>query len=309
MGMTPGLARDEDVGVRAAVRRLGGLIGERGQLVGFTIVWGVLVLVPMIGVVIMSFLEVRGMRVSWSLTAAAYQSIIESGRWQVLLRSGGMALFVTLVCLAAGFPFALWLAKRARSEWLKQGVWICLTVPFFLDPSARTLVWRAVLGATGVVNTALLDMGVVNGPVSWLLFSDFAVAFGLIPSYFPNMVWPIYLAVLLIDDDLLVASRDLGAAPLQTLNTIILPLAVPGIAAGVIFTFVPVVGDNVTTTLLGGGKKEYVADSVTSLVTTMNYAGAAAFSTVILSFAAFLVGVFWMIQQGWARFGAGNAAS
>lgn len=241
------------------------------------------------------------MRVSWSLTLGAYESIIESGRWRVLLRSGGMAFLVTSVCLVGALPFALWLAKRARSEWLKQGIWICLTVPFFLDPSARTLVWRAVLGSTGIVNTFFLESGLIRDPISWLLFSDFAVAFGLIPSYFPNMVWPIYLAILLIDDDLIVASRDLGATPFQTLTTVVLPLAAPGIVAGIIFTFIPVLGDNVTTNLLGGGKKEYVADSVTSLVTTMNYAGAAAFATIVLVVTALLISSLWLVERGRAQ--------
>ncbi len=289
------------VGVRLAVQRLSALLGERTQLLSFTFVWSVLVLIPMLGVMIMSFLEVRGMRVTWTPTLAAYESIIDSGRWQVLLRSGGMALLVTIVCLAVGFPFALWLAKRARSEILKQTVWICLTVPFFLDPSARTLVWRALLGSSGAVNKILVNLGVTSEPVSWLLFSNFSVAFGLIPTYFPNMVWPIYLALILVDDDLLAASRDLGATPWQTLATVTAPLALPGVIAGIIFTFVPVLGDNVATTLLGGGKQEYVADSVTSLVTTMNYAGAAAFATIVLALTAVLVGGFWLAQKGRAR--------
>ena len=274
------------------------LAGERGQLTAFTVLWLSVTLLPMLGVALFSFMTAHGMRIEWSLSFAAYQDIIASGRWQVVVRTLAMASAVTAICLVTGFPFALWLAKRARSEWLKQFVWMCLTVPFFLDPSARTLAWRTVLGASGFINALLLRAGLVQEPVSWLLFSDFSVGFGLTAPYFPNMVWPVYLALVLIDDELILAAKDLGATPFETLRDIILPLAMPGIVAGVIFTFVPILGDNVTTSLLGGGKREYLADSVTSLVTNLNYAGAAAFSTIILGLTLVLLMLFWISRRG-----------
>mgnify|MGYP001360779660 CR=1 FL=1 len=255
----------------------------------------------MIGVMLMSFLQTRGLSVVWSLSFDAYYNIIDTGRLQVIMRTLQVAALVTIICFVVGFPFALWLAKRARSEMVKQFVWMCLTVPFFLDPSARTLVWRAVLGTTGVINSALIKLGIVSEPLTWLLFSDFSILFGMVPFYFPNMVWPIYLALILIDDDLLGASKDLGATPFQTLRTVILPLAVPGIVAGFIFTFVPVLGDNVVTRLLGGGKQEYIADSVMSLVTTMNYTGAAAFATIVLGLSLLFVGAFGLLNRSRTR--------
>ncbi len=257
-------------------------LGEWGPFVLFTVVWIAIVLVPMAGIFVFSLVKMRGVQIDWTFSLDAYADIIQSGRWEVLVRTVSMAAAVTAICALVGIPFAIWMAKARKPRWLDQLVWMALTVPFFLDPSARTLVWRAVLGNSGAINTALLKLGLVDAPLDWLLFSDFAVGFGLVGSYFPNMVWPVFLAVVLVDGDLVAAARDLGAAPTAVLRTVMLPLALPGIIAGVIFTFVPILGDNVTTNLLGGGKKEYLADSVTSLSTTMNYAGASAFSAFVL---------------------------
>ena len=214
---------------------------------------------------------------------------------------------MSLICLACGFPFALWLAKRARPARLIQIIWMSLTIPFFLDPSARTIVWRTVLGSTGLVNTVLQRLHVTHAPIEWLLFSDFSVYLGLIGPYFPNMVMLIYLSILLIDDELLQASADLGASPWATLRRIVIPLAMPGIVAGVIFTFVPVMGDSVVPNILGGGNREYLADAVMSLSTSMNYSGAAALATIIVSMAAILVPLFWLARQRAAvRVGVGG---
>ncbi|MDB5397941.1 MAG: hypothetical protein JWM91_5447 [Rhodospirillales bacterium] len=292
-----------DVSLRPAglhrwiVARKEWLISERGPVHIFAIVWAVAVLVPVIISVFFSLLRAHGLRIQWNISLHAYRDIIESGRWEVVVRTLTAAAAITAICLIVGFPFALWLAKRAKSEKLIQFVWMALTVPFFLDPSARTLVWRGVLGSTGLVNTALMKLDLIDAPMGWLLFSDFSVYLGLIGPYFPNMVMPIYLAILLIDNDLIQASADLGATPAKTLRSIIIPLAMPGIMAGIIFTFVPVMGDSIVPSILGGGKKEYLADTVMSLSTSMNYAGAAAFATIILLLTGILLGLFLLFRR------------
>jgi ABC-type spermidine/putrescine transport system permease subunit I len=288
-------------GRTAFIRALG---SERASVWLFAAIWAAAVVAPTLISVLLSFVRARGLHLQWSASLDAYRDIVESGRWLVVLRTALAASFVTLVCLAIGFPFALWLAKRARPQALVQAVRLCLTIPFFLDPSARTLVWRSVLGSQGLINSALLRLHLVQAPVEWLLFSDFAVYLGLIGPYFPNMVWPVYLAIMLIDDDLIAASADLGAGPAATLRHVILPLALPGIAAGLVFTFIPVMGDNIVPAILGGGKTEYLADSVMSLSTTMNYAGAAAFATIILVLTALLAVAFWLVRA--AAFGRGR---
>ncbi len=284
------------------------LLSERGPVHLFAVVWGLGVLVPVVISVFFSLLRAKGLHIQWTLSLHAYRDIIESGRWEVVVRTLTAAASVTVVCLIIGFPFALWLAKRAKSEKLIQFVWMCLTVPFFLDPSARTLVWRGVLGSTGLINAGLMKLHLIDAPISWLLFSDFSVYLGLVGPYFPNMVMPIYLAILLIDNDLIQASADLGATPAMTLRNIVIPLAMPGIIAGIIFTFVPVMGDSIVPNILGGGKKEYLADSVMSLSTAMNYSGAAAFATIILTLTALLLGLFLLFRNRASLTRAGASA-
>jgi ABC-type spermidine/putrescine transport system permease subunit I len=270
---------------------------ERVGVYAFAGIWCLGVLGPTLISLFLSVLGARGVHIRWIASLDAYRDILDSGRWEVVLRTIGLAAFVSLICLVCGFPFALWLAKRARSTRLIQLIWMSLTIPFFLDPTARTVVWRTVLGTTGLINTLLARLHLVGAPIEWLLFSDFSVYLGLIGPYFPNMVMPIYLSILLIDDDLLQASADLGASPWATLRRVIIPLSVPGILAGVIFTFVPVMGDSVVPNILGGGNKEYLADAVMSLSTTMNYSGAAAFATIIVGVAALLIPLFWLARR------------
>jgi ABC-type spermidine/putrescine transport system permease subunit I len=301
-----GLTRPRSAGRRRSALR--GWIGsERAPVHIFAAVWAAGVLAPISISIVFSLLRAHGLRIQWTLSLSAYQDIFESGRWDVVVRTMTAAAIVTTICLAAGFPFALWLAKRVKSQRLIRVVWMLLTVPFFLDPSARTLVWRGVLGSTGLVNMALMRLHLVDAPVEWLLFSDFSVYLGLIGPYFPNMVMPVYLSITLIDDSLIQASADLGATAAQTLRNIIVPLAMPGIVAGVIFTFVPVMGDSIVPAILGGGKKEYLADTVMSLSTTMNYSGAAAFATIILAMTGLLGGVFLLFRRRVLLAGGGAA--
>jgi ABC-type spermidine/putrescine transport system permease subunit I len=288
--------RPKSVSRRASAIR-GWLTSERAPVHAFAVVWAAGVVAPIAISIVFSLLRAHGLRIQWQLSLRAYSDIFESGRWDVVVRTMTAAAIVTAICLAAGFPFALWLAKRAKSERLIRIVWMLLTIPFFLDPSARTLVWRGVLGSTGLINIALMRLHLVDAPVEWLLFSDFSVYLGLIGPYFPNMVMPVYLSIVLIDDALIQASADLGATAAQTLRNVIIPLAMPGIIAGIIFTFVPVMGDSIVPAILGGGKKEYLADTVMSLSTAMNYAGAAAFATILMAVTALLGGLFLLFRR------------
>ena len=105
------------------------------------------------------------------------------------------------------------------------------------------------------------------------------------------MVWPIFISLSLIDDELIRASRDLGATAGETLRHIVVPLALPGIAAGFIFTAVPMLGDNIASTLLGGGQVSLIAESFDSLIRAMNYPGAAALGSVMLLFFGLIAAV------------------
>jgi ABC-type spermidine/putrescine transport system permease subunit I len=163
-------------------------------------------------------------------------------------------------------------------------------VPFFLSSAARAIVWRPVLSTTGLMNSLLIGLGIVDRPVDWLLFSEFSVQLGLIAPFFPTMLFPLFLTISMIDDEYLSASADLGATPWQTLQTVTLPIATPGIIAGVVFTMVPMLGELVVPQLLGGGKVNLLGKSVEGALQALNYGVAAAMcSFVLVVLVAFLL--------------------
>jgi ABC-type spermidine/putrescine transport system permease subunit I len=280
---------------RAPFRRRPPRLPDGGRVVvGFTVVWFLGVLVPVAGLVALSFLANRGLSFLLQPTLQAYADILQGFRLEIVLRTLRITAVVTLVELLVAFPFALWLAKGVKLRWLKLATLVLLVVPFFLSPAARTIVWRAVLGREGLINSGLIALGILDQPFDWLLFSEFSVYLGFLGPYFPSMVWPLFISLSLIDDELIKASRDLGASDLDTLRFIIVPLALPGVAAGVIFTFVPMLGDNVVSTLLGGGQVSLMAEAVNDLIRVMNYAAAAAVSTLVLVVIFLFQWFFWL---------------
>ena len=256
-----------------------------------TVLWVLGVLLPILSLLVISFVEGKGLGFVWAFSTKAYADILVGFRIEIVLRTLRVVALVTFIELLLAFPFALWLAKGLKPGWVKSTLLILLVVPFFLSPAARTIVWRSILGSEGLVNIFLAQTGISPEPVSWLLFSEFSVHLGLIGPYFPSMVWPLFISFSLIDDELIKASRDLGADAFTTLKYVVVPLALPGIAAGLVFTAIPMLGDNVSSTLLGGGNVALIAESFDDLIRAMNYAGAAALASllVLAMLAAFLI--------------------
>ncbi len=256
-------------------------VDPKGHLTLLSI-WALLALVPIAGLGLWSVLSMENFRLVWEPSLQAYREVLGSGRWEVAVRTLRIAAIVTLIEAIFAIPFALWMAKGTRSLLLRTVLLGLLTVPFFLSLSARTIVWRGLLGLNGPINAALMQIGIISEPLDWILFSEFAVILGLIAPYFPTMVFPLFLAFSLIDDEVLDASKDLGASPAFTMVHVVLPLAIPGIGAGLVFTFIPMIGDPVVPTLLGGGNVVVLAASVQSLLKILNYTVAAALSVLML---------------------------
>lgn len=269
----------------------------RLPLWSFLAFWLGAVLVPVGALVLWSFLAMEDYAFVWSLTLAAYQHIIDYGRYAVVLDTLRMAATVTLIELVMAIPFCLWLTKGNKSARVRAVTLALLTIPFFISLASRTFVFRPILGRTGLINSTLMDMGLISEPLNWLLFSEFAVHLGMIGPYFPTMAFPIFLAMSLIDDDLIEAARDLGATPQRVFLDVILPLALPGIVAGIIFTFVPMLGETVVPQLLGGGRVSMLGSSITSLLTVLNYGVAAALSVSVLVALAVLLGVLRLVPS------------
>ncbi|MCV3738632.1 ABC transporter permease [Rhizobium sp. TRM96647] len=260
--------------------------------------WVGIVLVPLLIISVFSFFSIKQYQMVFEPTLATWTGLFESGRWTVVARTLQFAVTVTLIELLLAFPFALWLAKGCRSDRVRALIITLLTIPFFLDASSRIIVWRSILGTNGVINTLLINAGLIDQPITWLLYSGFAVHFGMIGSYFPSAVFPIFLTISLIDDDLIKASADLGASARQTLFNIILPLAMPGIIGGAIFTVVPLMAAWVEPQLLGGGQVNLLGQSIQSALSNLNYPVAAALSTIVIVILVLLLSVLTFSLRG-----------
>ena len=255
----------------------------------FVAAWVILVILPLLIMVAHSFFEMKNYQVSYDASFKTWDSLIDSGRWIAAVRTLRVVLMLTVVEFLIAFPFALWLAKVCKSKVTKAVIITLLTIPFFLDPSSRTIIWRAILGKNGIVNTVLMETGVIAEPMEWMLFSEFAVHFGMLAPYFPTMVFPIFLVVSLIDDEYLEAARDLGASKAHVLFHIVLPLSLPGIVAGAVFTMVPLMATWVEPEMLGGGFVNLLGPSVEAAIRNLKYPTAAALSVFVIFLLAVLL--------------------
>jgi len=265
----------------------------------FVGLWLFMVILPLMSLVVYSFLSTRGFRVEWTVNLDTWIGLFESGRWTVTVRTLRIAITITVIEFLIAFPFAYWLAKVCHNKLVQAVVITLLTIPFFLDLSSRALIWRAILGNEGLLNSMLIEMGLSDQPVAWLLFSEFAVHFGMLAPYFATMFFPIYLVVSLIDDEYLDAARDLGASPAFLLITVVLPLALPGIVGGVVFTLVPAMAEYVVPHVMGGFMINMIGKSVESALSMLRYPTAAALSTFVIMLLVALLAVLVRFIGNW----------
>lgn len=298
--MTTTLADGESRERARGRRLLARLAGADLALALIVAGWFVLVIVPLVILLVYSFFTTEYFQTVYTPSLDTWIGLFASGRFEVTLRTLRVALTVTVIELAVGFPFALWLAKGGVRKLTRAIVLAMLTIPFFLDLSSRTIVWRAILGQSGLVNTILMQTGLVDAPVEWLLYSEFAVMFGLVVSLFPPMVLPIYMAINLIDDHLIEASNDLGATPWQTLTRVVVPLSLPGVMAGVVFTLGPALAAWVEPGMLGGGFVNLMSNSIESAYTALRYPVVAALSAFVILLLLALLALMYLIAR---RFG------
>ena len=165
------------------------------------------------------------------------------------LSSVKIAFVATLITLVVAFPMAYYIA-RADDRW-RNILLMLVILPFWTSFLLRVYAWIGFLKNNGVINNALLSLGLIDEPIV-MLQTDFAVYVGIVYTYLPFMVLPLYANLVKLDTSLLEAAADLGARPIICLATITVPLALPGIIAGSMLVFIPAVGEFVIPALLGG---------------------------------------------------------
>ncbi len=175
----------------------------------------------------------------------------------IFFRSFWIAAVATLLCLVLGFPLALFIARSSR-----KNLYLSLVIlPFWTSFLIRTYAWMFLLRDTGLINTALMSIGVIHEPLP-MLYNNGAVILGLVYGFLPFAVLPLYATLERLDRSLLEAAADLGSKPRETLWRVTIPLCAPGIRAAAILVFVPCLGTYLTSDLLGGSKTILIGNLV-----------------------------------------------
>jgi ABC-type spermidine/putrescine transport system permease subunit I len=252
------------------------------QLLPAALMLGVFMFLPIVAIVVLSFALPSPFGIRLGFEVGNYLSFFTTYRFMRFVDTVLAGLLQVAIAFVVGFPLAYYTGVRMRGSKYTFPILLLFTIPFITNYIMRTLSWIAFLGREGVFNTVLVSAGVVGAPIEWMLYSDFAVHVSLIASYVPYLLFPTWLAMNRIDDDVLRASGDLGASPLQTFRYVVVPLAMPGAVIGAIFVFVGVLGEGTVPTLLGGPNVTYVVTSINNAVSGLNLPLASAISTVLM---------------------------
>ncbi|TXL76036.1 ABC transporter permease [Vineibacter terrae] len=207
-------------------------------------------ILPMMTMVLYSFWRVADYQIVADFTLRNYQKIGGNLYVNVFLSTIRLSLYVTALSLLIGYPVAYFLARKVRR--FRLTLLLLVILPLWTSYLVRTYAWMLILGTQGVVNQALMSLGLIDAPFTALLYSDVAVTIALVHIYMPYLILPLYAVLEKIDPSVLEAAWDLGGGRLRTFLSVILPLSLPGIASGCLFVFIPSMGAFVTPELLGG---------------------------------------------------------
>ena len=232
----------------------------------------------------------RGMYggVETGFTLDAWLRLLDPLYLRIVLRSVLLASTATLLCLAAGYPVAWVIARSGRRRNL---LLLLVVLPFWTSQLVRTYAMIFLLRDTGLINGALLSLGVIRRPLT-LLYTPGAVLAGLVYTFLPFMILPIYATLEKLDLALLEAAEVLGARSWARFRRVILPLSAPGVAAGSLLVFIPALGAFLTPDLLGGAKEMMIGNLIENQFTTARdwpFGSAASYLVMALVLAAVLI--------------------
>lgn len=233
---------------------------KKGVLIPPALWLAVLFVTPLLVVMVYSFFE-RGTygELVPAFTLDNYVRAMDPLYLATLWRSVRLSLIATGISLLVGYPLAWHIAQQ--SERAKKTLLVLLLVPFWTNFLVRTYAWIFILRTEGLLNSTLLELGWIDAPLD-ILFTETAVVIGLVYTYLPFMVLPIYVSAEKLDRRLLEAARDLGATSAHVFRRIVLPLTKPGVISGSILVFVPCLGAYITPDLLGGSKSLMIGNLI-----------------------------------------------
>ena len=252
-----------------------------------------LMCIPILAMGVLSFWQQTGhMSFDMSGTLQNYVEALTRDMYRVLfLRSLGISGLTTLATVVMAFPLAYFIAfyvKRHKMVWI-----ILVTLPFWTSYLLRVFAWKVILGYNGAVNSGLMSLGVIDEPLTFLMYNPTAVVITLTHAWATVAILPIYVSLEKIDRSVLEAATDLGDNPFMRFVRVVLPLALPGILAASVLIFIPTVGDYVTPSLVGGSDGYMIANVIQfQFFRGSNWPSGAAISLTSMTIVAVLVAVF-----------------
>jgi putative spermidine/putrescine transport system permease protein len=209
--------------------------------------------------------------------------------WRVYVSSLRFAVIVWAITLFLGFNIAYFLIFHIRSAILRTVLFLLCAIPFWTSGIIRTIAWIPFLGRNGAFNTILMDLGITDHPLTFLLFSDFSVVVTYVHLFTLLMIGPIANSLAKIDPELMEAARDAGASRWQTMTNVVIPLSKTGIALGSLLVFTQVMGDYFVVKQMSGGQSASIVSMLSTEIQAMEYPPASANAMVLVVFVAIMV--------------------
>ena len=221
----------------------------------------VMLAAPLAMVVVISFWTQKLIDFDRSFTLKNYEEAWTDPIYRVLmLRSLAISGIVTVTTVILAFPIAYFVSFHVKHH---KPLWILLiTIPFWTSYLLRVFLWKVILGYNGVLNSGLIELGLIEQPLTFILYNATTVVITLAHAWAPFAILPIFVSLEKIDRSLLEAAEDLGDGPIQRFFRVTLPLAMPGVIAASLIVFIPTVGDYVTPRLVGGNSGLMIANII-----------------------------------------------
>ena len=247
---------------------------------------------PIVMIVIVSFWQATEFSIMPAFNFENYEFLFGSNvTYRVFFNTFKYAFITWVFTLGIGFTVAYFLAFHIRSLTWQIVLFLLCTIPFWTSNIIRMISWIPFLGRNGIANSTLISWGVIDEPLDWLLFSDFAVILAFVHLYTLFMVVPIFNTMMRIDKSLIEAARDAGASGAQILWNVIIPLTKPGIMIGTIFVVTLVMGDFITVRFMSGSQSANVGRLISNDIALLAYPSASATAVVLLLTVLIVIGI------------------
>lgn len=255
------------------------------------VMWLAVFFVAPLVIVIVVSLAVRGPygAIIYEFSIGNFLRAIDGLYLPAYWRTVWIATATTLLCALVSYPVAYYIALKAPEGW-RRPLLVLTVIPFWTSFLIRTYAWMLLLRSEGVINSALMNLGLISEPMK-LLYNDFAVLVGQVYGELPFMILPIYVALEKLDRRLLEAAQDLGANRFWTFMKVTLPLSKPGLLAGIVLVFIPSLGAFVTPDLLGGAKSIMIGNLIQNQFTQLNQPFGSALSLLLAAAVLLLLAV------------------